>query len=430
MKENGSKVYNPAAGERGKKAVAVGFAVGLALFGLALFAQELAHYVGVINVELPVRVFKGTAFVDHLIIDDFEVYDDGKLQQIEAVYLVKKTDITREEGKKGGPPLGVRPQVARQFVLFFEMSDYLSEIDPTIDYFFDRVLLPGDGLMVMTPLKNYNLKAEALAKKPKDKVKEELRGILRRDILIGGTEYQTTLDDMYRDLARKSAGEVDLPLDQKLYAYQMYLQKLEHLRKVDEKSLIQFAAVLKSMPGQKNVYLFYQRENVPQFSPKAEMEQMAANSDIAITLGFLQNFLLFNREPAFNVDAVKKAYADSSIAVHFLYLTKMPAVRVPVTQYKAAEHGGNGDDDLTMTERSEDIFSAFNEVALATGGISDSSANAAAAFARAVDASENYYLLYFKPRDVKIDGRFHEITVKVKGGGYRVTHRAGYFANQ
>ena len=67
---------------------------------------------------------------------------------------------------------------------------------------------------------------------------------------------------------------------------------------------------------------------------------MAANNDVVLTLGFLQNFQLFSREPAFNVDAVKKAYADSSIAVHFLYLTKMPAVRVPVTQYKVSEQGG------------------------------------------------------------------------------------------
>jgi VWFA-related protein len=248
--------------------------------------------------------------------------------------------------------------------------------------------------------------------------------------MMGGMEYRAILDDMYRELARKPAGEVDLPLDQKFQNYDMYLQKLEHLRKVDEKSLIQFASVLKAMPGRKNVYMFYQRENVPQFSPKVELERMAANNDVSLTLGFLQNFQLFSREPAFDVDAVKKAYADSSIAVHFLYLTKMPAVRVPVTQYKAGEQVGSGADELTMTERSEDIFSAFNEIARATGGISDSSANAAAAFARAIDASENYYLLYFKPRDVKLDGRFHEITVKVKSGGYRVTHRAGYFANQ
>ena len=57
--------------------------------------------------------------------------------------------------------------MARQFVLFFEMSDYLSEIDPTLDIFFEKVLLPGDNLMVMTPQKNYNLKADALGKKPK-----------------------------------------------------------------------------------------------------------------------------------------------------------------------------------------------------------------------------------------------------------------------
>lgn len=50
--------------------------------------------------------------------------------------------------------------------------------------------------------------------------------------------------------------------------------------------------------------------------------------------------------------------------------------------------------ELTMVERSEDIFSAFDEVAQATGGTTDSSANAAASFKRAVDASENYYLIY------------------------------------
>jgi VWFA-related protein len=401
-----------------------------ALLGLALFAQELAHYVGVVNVEVPVRVYKGDTFVDHLTLDDFLVYDDGKLQQIEAVYLVKKTDIARGEGQKGGPPLGVKPLVARQFVLFFELSDYLSELDRTIDIFFDRVLLPGDNLMIVTPMKNYSMRAEALARKPKETVKEDLRAILRRDILIGGAEYRTTIDDMFRELSRKPAGEPDLPLDQKFMQYDLYLQKLENLRKVDEKSLIGFASLLKGMPGQKYVYMFYQRENIPQFSPRAEMMTMAANNDVVASLGFLQSFQLFSRDPSFNVDAVKKAYADSSIAVHFLYLTKMPAGKVSVNQYKLAEQGGSLTDEVILAEKSEDIYSAFNEVARATGGISDSSSNAAAAFTRAVDASENYYLLYFKPRDAKPDGRFHEITVKVKSGSYRITHRAGYFATQ
>lgn len=84
--------------------------------------------------------------------------------------------------------------------------------------------------------------------------------------------------------------------------------------------------------------------------------------------------------------------------------------------------------ELAMVERSEDIFSAFDEVAQATGGTTDSSANAAASFKRAVDASENYYLIYYKPPNYKADGQFHEIKVSVKTGNYRLTHRAGYIA--
>jgi len=89
----------------------------------------------------------------------------------------------------------------------------------------------------------------------------------------------------------------------------------------------------------------------------------------------------------------------------------------------------DGSGEIAMVERSEDIFSAFNEISQATGGISDTSANADAAFKRAVDASENYYLIYYTPKDYKSDGKFHEIKVNIKGGGYRVLHRAGYIGN-
>jgi hypothetical protein len=107
-----------------------------------------------------------------------------------------------------------------------------------------------------------------------------------------------------------------------------------------------------------------------------------------------------------------------------LFITKTAAARIPLTENKST----NPRQEVTMVEHSEDIFSAFSEVARATGGISETSANAAAAFEKAVNASENYYLIYYKPKDYKADGKFHEIKVKVKGGGYSVTHRAGYIA--
>ena len=84
---------------------------------------------------------------------------------------------------------------------------------------------------------------------------------------------------------------------------------------------------------------------------------------------------------------------------------------------------------VELFDQSDSIFSAFKEVAKATGGISDSSTNAAASFQKAVEASENYYLIYYSPQDYKPDGKYREIKVNVKGQDYRITHRAGYFAH-
>jgi hypothetical protein len=47
----------------------------------------------------------------------------------------------------------------------------------------------------------------------------------------------------------------------------------------------------------------------------------------------------------------------------------------------------------------------------------------------AVSAAENYYLLYYTPRDYVADGRFHTLEVKLKAGGARISHRLGYIAD-
>jgi len=76
-----------------------------------------------------------------------------------------------------------------------------------------------------------------------------------------------------------------------------------------------------------------------------------------------------------------------------------------------------------------DFFNTFKEIASATGGITESSANVNSSLKKAVKASENYYLLYYTPRDFVADGKFRKIEVKVIGKKYRVTHRSGYIAD-
>ena len=122
--------------------------IGVFALSLAVFAQQLTHESVVINVEVPVRVVKGGKFVDNLTMGDFEVYEEGKLQKIEAVYLIRKTKIERKEEKKK-----FIPETSRNFYLYFEVTEYTPELRDTISYFVKDVLAPGDNLVVVTPIK-------------------------------------------------------------------------------------------------------------------------------------------------------------------------------------------------------------------------------------------------------------------------------------
>lgn len=133
----------------------MGKAILLFLVGtliLAPLAQELQHEAIAVNVEVPVRVFKGT-FIDDLTLEDFEIYEDGKLQKIEAMYLIKKTDIKKEEAglDEKGARKKFAPEVSRNFVLLFELHEY----------FFTDVLQPEDTLMIVTPSKTYKFNDKA-----------------------------------------------------------------------------------------------------------------------------------------------------------------------------------------------------------------------------------------------------------------------------
>jgi hypothetical protein len=113
-------------------------AIAIILMVILLSAQEIQHGVITINVEVPVRVFKGNRFLDHLTREDFEVYENGILQQLEAVYLIKKTDITREDTSLRPDESRKRfvPQVGRNFILAFEITDYFPRIKEALAYCF------------------------------------------------------------------------------------------------------------------------------------------------------------------------------------------------------------------------------------------------------------------------------------------------------
>ena len=69
--------------------------------------QQIQEQSVVINVEIPTRVFDGNTFVDNLSIDDFEIYEDGRPQKLDAIYLIKRKSIERREEIKRFPLRGI-----------------------------------------------------------------------------------------------------------------------------------------------------------------------------------------------------------------------------------------------------------------------------------------------------------------------------------
>ena len=406
--------------------------------GLSLFSQEIfIRQTVVVNVEVPVRVFKDGKFVDNISIDDFEIFEEGIPQKIEAVYLIKKKTVEKREEKKR-----FSPETKRNFILLFEVSEYFARLGEAVNYFAHNVIMPGDNLIIITPVKAYMLKDNTFEIKTREEIANRLKGILRKDIMIGNSEYRSTISDL-TTLARSlsealKSGNIDaitpaaeeegdkglesywvdpyigMELDEQLLYFGSLLHKLEILRRVNQMGLSDFARFLKDQEGQKYVFLFYQREYLPQIEPRILNQYISLfqqRIDIVTTITGLFDF--HRRDVSFDVDRMKQTYSDSSVSIHFMYLTTPPK--------KVS--------GVRMEEHSEDLFSPFKEMAEATGGFVGSSSNPVPLFKNALDESENYYLLYYSPKNYTGDGKFKNIKVRVKNKDYKVTHRSGYFAN-
>ncbi len=398
------------------------------LLGLSVFSHQVAEDAVVVNIEVPVRVFQNGNFVEDLTIEDFEILEEGIPQRIEAVYLVKNRSIERSEEKRR-----FVPSTERTYFLLFEISEYTPEIGDAIDFFYEHVLDPGDNLTFVTPMKSYRLRSRVLEYQSKKELSKQLKDILRKEAQVGNAEYRGAVDELI-GLAKLLSGapiggsvgagsHLDeyslsgyggMPLEKQIMKYLNILERVRKLRRVDQQKLLGFAKFLKNEAGQKYVFLIYQREYIPQIEPSILNKYLVQYQDKPhVVQGLYSMSETSRRDITFDVNLVKQAFADSSISIHFLFLT--PAVKHVQGVY--------------FQERSEDIFGAFKEMADATGGFVDSSANPASSFKRAIDASQNYYLLYYSPQKYEKDGRFKEIQVRVKDERCKVTHRMGYFSN-
>lgn len=373
---------------------------------------------GTAPVTITVRVLDGDRFVSDLTLKDFEIEEAGLRVSPQALFLLRKDAIERQEGT-----VVIRPNFARKIVLLLQLAEYHNKIPEAFDFLFGTELLPTDTLEIETPMRNYRLTREALAAKPRATLAREMAEIVRKDILEGGMAYNSSLRDLKRVVRQiegagrtglgDTEGEVNegFSLEQQLMQYSEHLQQLEALRAVDESKLLGFARRMKSQMGQKLVFFVYQREFRPEISTQTLDTLALNNQDRPDILAALQTlFPLYRRPIGLNREAVMQAYADSGMDFRFLVIKREPE-RIS---------------GIAMREQSEDVFKALSGAAEATGGVTDTSQNPAASLAKALKATELSYILLYTPSTTAPPGTFIGVEVKVKGKSYRVTHPLGY----
>jgi hypothetical protein len=396
------------------------FRAAAGLITLVLFSpatqEKTLRFLRISVVPIMVRVFDGDRFVSEL---TSRISRSRKPMTVpQALFLVRKDTIERREGRTGPPP-----DVSRKLVLLFQMTEYHSKIPEALDFLFRAELLPADTLEIETPTRSYALSRTALAAKPRAALARELSEIVRKDIVQGSMAYNSALRDLKRAVRLiggvgrtglgDTEGEVDdgTSLEQQLMQYGEHLQRMETLRAVDENRLVAFARRMKSLKGQKQVFLVYQREFRPEISPQTLDMLVMSNQERPDILAALQSLFSMYQRPI-NVDreSVVQAFADSGMDFHFLFMNRQPE-RVS---------------GITMREQSEDVYKMLSSAAEATGGGTDTSQNPAASLATALRATERSYLLLYAPSTAAPPGAFIGLEVRVKGQDYRVTHRSGY----
>jgi len=261
-------------------------------------------------------------------------------------------------GAQASTPLG--ESQPRNFVLFFEILDYTKEMGDAVSFFLTRVLDPGDQLILYTPARVYGFSKATLAQPRRDLVRN-VQDKLRGDTAFCRTNYQIIMDDMKiqaRDVAENIASQDDLR--RSLSQYRQNLANLQSLRKVNETLLSQIVEVFKPQPGKNHVVMIYQAEFRP-IPDKETINRLRAMPIISFEANEL--FSQTDQPPPFDVGAFIGLFKKVPIIMHFFYIKPKD---VSLLQ--------------DIKEQSADMYSVFSQMATATGGIRETTANPEAAF--------------------------------------------------
>ena len=366
--------------------------------------------VTVTAVEIPVRVLHKGDVVKGLTKEDFEVTENGVRQDITGFEIVSRRIVAETAVPAGGLAIPAKPKL---FVLIFHIFDYGDAVEEGIDYFFQSVYSPGDRLMVLAEDRLLNVEPADDPAKFSKRVKDTLKAF---------KSYSTaSIIRAYMDLAHEAEklhqylqGQgyaswypmVNRFYDENQRVWNDYKRKFFTLDMDLYKTLLQR---IRTLPGDKWVLLFEQRQMFPRLRRQGPMEveirtildnqtdpqgQALARQIKTTQLNLQKSMDIVKGFPS---DQLRELFLQAGITFHHIM---MKSGRVLDSQ------------DFELTDVGQDYEDCYRRISVATGGTSVFSNKVAEAIKEASVREDYHYLLAYTPQDPS-GSKERKIEVKV-----------------
>ncbi|HUU05211.1 MAG TPA: hypothetical protein VMZ49_04940 [Patescibacteria group bacterium] len=388
-----------------KKIIFVILSVFLLLQQAAEPQDLLKEKVEVVNVEVPVRVFRDGVSVSGLSKEDFRLIEGKVKQTINGFYVrKKKINVQSTELQPASP--APKP---RYFVLVFRILDYNQQMKNGVQYIFDHLLRENDKLLLLVNDRTLLLNQDIWQVKRQ----EILDQLLAEEALKARQKLEQFFMSVQKDLDQTKLRML-MERDQNFYPpriiefLEQYLQTWKEFKNKylipDLDKFYNFARHLEKVKEEKWVLTFYQIEMFPNMKISGQIRQqieamigqlMVARIEdnlhgriIGQLLGRIDREL--NVAEGFPVEEVSKMLIKVDTTYHCI---------ISGVQRESLS------EDLEYKKVASDIENSLREITRRSGGEVVFSGNIGAALHSFEERDDLYYVLTYEPTNPNRKGK-------------------------
>ena len=378
--------------------------------------------VRVVNVEVPVRVFLKGSPVDGLTRSNFEVFEDGRPQEINGFFIRKKKI---NETKVPTNVIEQRTTMkSRYFVLVFKIIDYNKQLHKGLEYLFKNVFQESDQCLVFINDKSIFFKNLT----QREHVKAVMHRFLREESKKARQRmqnYLTKVEDevkmlRFRFVLVPFTGEYIVEVWRFLKRYLVIWNEYSNIYlKPDLDNYFYFSRHLEKIKKEKWVINFYQIEKFPKLKQTGSMMeiirtmlssfQMSDDAEYSTMAKALSKLL---RNIDIEMHATRDFPADDISKLFMKVDATFHSILIPVNRQLFSE-------DLEYREVSSELESSLREITKRTGGSLLRTGDLESALGTIREKEDITYMLTYSPDDPDKVGR---IRVKVDNKKFRILY--------